>query len=576
MNLQMFTLYINAYVWGLFLLINVLGFVLLKYVFYDKLEKRKIVELKTNHKQHIHEFKRSLISNFIFMLFGVLIFILYENDLTLIQNNWDEWGLIYFILSFFLLHSFHDTYFYWTHRAFHEIPFLKKYHLDHHVSRVPTPLAAASFSTVEALVHGGFYLLSAVIIPAHWGMLLYFYFFITWIAAWGHVEFEFWPSGLYRLPYGNTFNSLTHHNLHHYYNKGNYGLYYRFWDELCGTLHHKTYQHFYEVQKQIHGPQLSVRRPNPNDIVGLFFEEIENYGEDTGIVMSKEEKFFGLKEFSSTNVNRIPHAYCDGINSLKVLHLDLEKKILSYPNVGKFVNFEFSLNFCFDLLKQFVRHSFNFKKYEWKKEYTQNNEEAFVLTYSLTLEQTEYIKNKAKKMSASFNFLVVEAITKASHPFIEDQNWLIPVTKKSKEFSIENSPICNSVSGFEYIPNFNKSFADNQKSYLKELNSSAPYYWDLNFAVLKMMLKYPFKLLCYYGYRSTKRSGTISNLGSFKGEIEGSILFIPPTLVSCPVSIGVLTYNDELVISMQTKIKYGPNIETSKLILKNAFDSLLS
>ena len=251
MDLYEICIYLSLYVWGLFLIINLAGFYLLKKKYYPKLAHRKVFKLETTQKQHKFEFKHALISTFIFMLTFQLAAILYQKGYTPVHHDLDQWGVGYAILSYFLIHTYHDAYFYWTHRALHEVKWLKKFHVVHHTSRVPTPIAASSFSVVEALIQAGFYITAVYLIPAHWSIHLFFYFFISWIAMWGHVEFEFWPSALYRLPYGSTFNSLTHHNLHHYYGKGNYGLYYRFWDELCGTLHPKTYQYFYEVQQRI-------------------------------------------------------------------------------------------------------------------------------------------------------------------------------------------------------------------------------------------------------------------------------------------------------------------------------------
>jgi len=322
MDFITYAMYISLYVWGIFIVINIGGFYLCKNLYFDNFKNRKIFNASTSIKQHRFEFINGLHSTFIFMLTGFLVYFLYRNQLTVIQDDFNQWGVLYTVLSFFLLHTWHDTYFYWTHRAMHEWKFLKKHHLAHHHSKIPTPLAAASFSKVEAIIQGGFYISAVLFIPAHFSMYLIFYFFITYIAAIGHVEFEFWPNSLYRFPYGNTFNSLTHHNLHHYYGKGNYGLYYRFWDEFCGTLHEKTYEKFYKVQEQISsfkGVKNSYLRPHPNDLIGLIFEEEALY--DNNINIEIGEFFEHNKALKKANDNTylVPHSYCDELTAIELI-----------------------------------------------------------------------------------------------------------------------------------------------------------------------------------------------------------------------------------------------------------------
>ena len=97
------------------------------------------------------------------------------------------------------------------------------------------------------------------------------------------MNFDFWPQGLYRWPYGSLFMTPTHHGLHHECNIKNYGLYYRFWDVFCGTMNERSYSHFYSLKKD-HRPHYTYqspdKRPKPQDTIGLYFEQIEQFGED--------------------------------------------------------------------------------------------------------------------------------------------------------------------------------------------------------------------------------------------------------------------------------------------------------
>ena len=136
-------------------------------------------------------------------------------------------------------------------------------------------------------------MLVALLIPMHWGVFSYFYAFLFWINVFGHMNFDFWPQGLYRWPYGSLFMTPTHHSFHHEYKTKNYGLYYRFWDEFCGTMNEATYPHFYELKKNHRPGYLDISplsRPDPKNIIGLYFEQIDRFGEDVMINWDVEGK----------------------------------------------------------------------------------------------------------------------------------------------------------------------------------------------------------------------------------------------------------------------------------------------
>ena len=49
---------------------------------------------------------------------------------------------------------------------------------------------------------------------------------------------------------GKWINTSVNHNLHHQYFKGNYGLYFTFWDRMMGTIRNDYDQKFDEVKKR--------------------------------------------------------------------------------------------------------------------------------------------------------------------------------------------------------------------------------------------------------------------------------------------------------------------------------------
>jgi len=51
----------------------------------------------------------------------------------------------------------------------------------------------------------------------------------------GHLGYELYPKKFMQSGWSRFFNSSTHHNMHHSKFKGNFGLYFRFWDKWMGT-----------------------------------------------------------------------------------------------------------------------------------------------------------------------------------------------------------------------------------------------------------------------------------------------------------------------------------------------------
>jgi sterol desaturase/sphingolipid hydroxylase (fatty acid hydroxylase superfamily) len=50
-----------------------------------------------------------------------------------------------------------------------------------------------------------------------------------------HMGWEIFPRFMWRGPLGAWLITASHHQRHHAEYRCNYGLYFRFWDRLCGT-----------------------------------------------------------------------------------------------------------------------------------------------------------------------------------------------------------------------------------------------------------------------------------------------------------------------------------------------------
>jgi lathosterol oxidase len=155
------------------------------------------------------------------------------------------WG--WFVASILLAILIHDTYFYWTHRLMHVARLFPLFHRIHHLSNNPSPWAAYSFAPAEAVVQAGIFPVIVMILPIH---PLAFVLFTLWQILFnvaGHTGFEFHPRWLMNTPLWFLLNTPTNHVLHHETMRGNYGLYFNFWDRLMGTSHPDYESRFREV-----------------------------------------------------------------------------------------------------------------------------------------------------------------------------------------------------------------------------------------------------------------------------------------------------------------------------------------
>jgi uncharacterized protein (DUF2141 family) len=108
-------------------------------------------------------------------------------------------------------------------------------HAVHHASRPPTAWAAMSFHPVEALT--GAVVIPALVltVPIHYGALLAVLSVMTVMGVTNHMGWEMFPDALVKGRAGRWLITASHHERHHREYRCNYGLYFRFWDRLCGT-----------------------------------------------------------------------------------------------------------------------------------------------------------------------------------------------------------------------------------------------------------------------------------------------------------------------------------------------------
>jgi len=174
--------------------------------------------------------------------------IIYAIPAGLAIEAWRGWGLTQIMVSVdgplqaawilvsILVYLFlHDSWFYWAHRWMHRPSVFKAAHAVHHASRPPTAWAAMSFHPWEAI--SGAILIPALmfIIPIHIGALGVVMLIATIMGVTNHMGWEMFPRSWINGWFGRHFISASHHEAHHRHYNCNYGLYFRFWDKLCGT-----------------------------------------------------------------------------------------------------------------------------------------------------------------------------------------------------------------------------------------------------------------------------------------------------------------------------------------------------
>ena len=217
------------------------------------------IQLRFPKKENINtEIKYSLISIVIFSVIVGSTIALAQHGYTRMYRDFNQHSAWYFAGSIIMAMLIHDTYFYWTHRLMHWKKIFPYVHRIHHLSHNPTPLAAYSFHPIEAIIEAGAVPFIALVIPIHPVALAIFGLYSIFMNIMGHLGYELFPAKFARSHWIKWHNSSTHHNMHHHYGKGNYGLYFNVWDRLMKTNHTKYEQEFTKVTTRAAEGKLSL------------------------------------------------------------------------------------------------------------------------------------------------------------------------------------------------------------------------------------------------------------------------------------------------------------------------------
>jgi sterol desaturase/sphingolipid hydroxylase (fatty acid hydroxylase superfamily) len=167
--------------------------------------------------------------------FGVFFGLLYggQTPRPLVHHGFA--GALEFSGWLLLVLVVHDTWFYWSHRLTHHPALFRHVHRLHHRSRNPSPFAALAFHPLDALVQIIWAVPLGLLAPIPSSVWLAFAFVAMFINVLGHCGVELYPRGWAKHPVLGWLNSTTAHDQHHLRLDANFGLYFTFWDRLCGT-----------------------------------------------------------------------------------------------------------------------------------------------------------------------------------------------------------------------------------------------------------------------------------------------------------------------------------------------------
>ena len=181
------------------------------------------------------EVRYSILTAMVFALNGFCIFMLMSQGWTLVYAEMSGLGWLYGVFSLITAIILHDAYFYWTHRLMHHRLLFHLFHRLHHESHSPSPWAAYAFAPLEAVVQTMFLTVLIFVLPLHVSVIYLFMVHMIVRNVIGHSGFELFPRGIAAHRVFGILTTNTHHDLHHSAKAGNYGLYFTWWDRICGT-----------------------------------------------------------------------------------------------------------------------------------------------------------------------------------------------------------------------------------------------------------------------------------------------------------------------------------------------------
>lgn len=228
-----------------------LVFLLFYVVLKNNIVHKKIQLIFPKNRDYLREIGYSTITMLMFAFIPILfIYNPAVKPYTNLYPHISDYGWVYYFIAFPIMFIMHDTYFYWTHRIMHHKSVFNIMHLVHHKSTNPSPWAAYAFHPLEGIVEVGIFVIFLFTIPVHRSHIFFFFLMSIIYNIYGHLGWELYPKGFSKNWLGKWINTSVNHNQHHKHFKGNYGLYFLFWDRIMGTIRPDYDEAFEEVKNR--------------------------------------------------------------------------------------------------------------------------------------------------------------------------------------------------------------------------------------------------------------------------------------------------------------------------------------
>lgn len=218
-----------------------LRYALLASVFYyvfnikNQFPNRRLSQRPINRHQIKLEIGYSLVSSFIFALFGTALYWKVQSGDIRYSTGFGPMDLIWIVAGLILIMMIHETYYYWLHRWMH-LPHIYKYvHKAHHESLTTTAWTSFSFHPIESFLQGLPLFILFYLIPFHAVSLILSLIIMAITSVINHLNTEVYNHRMGNHWLGKWWIGATHHHLHHSQFRFNYGLYFTFWDHWMKT-----------------------------------------------------------------------------------------------------------------------------------------------------------------------------------------------------------------------------------------------------------------------------------------------------------------------------------------------------
>ncbi|MEL6134778.1 MAG: sterol desaturase family protein, partial [Bacteroidota bacterium] len=174
-------------------LIAGIPFLIFYVLFPQKFSRQKIQQRLSKQKDWIREFTHSVLTMGVFSLIALVIIHSPFRDYTQLYSDIHAYPLGWIPLSIFLAVVIQDTYFYWMHRVIHHRRLFRIFHLVHHRSTNPTPLASHAFNISESILEALIIPIILLLVPIHLYSVLGFIILGLMFNVYGHLGYEIMP-----------------------------------------------------------------------------------------------------------------------------------------------------------------------------------------------------------------------------------------------------------------------------------------------------------------------------------------------------------------------------------------------